>query len=172
MPGDATAGEAVPILRPGARVILLDRDDRVLLFGTRELSSTAGPHDGLLWITTGGALEDGESYEGAALRELWEETGIDGVELSPCVWVRQHVWRWGDTLYDSRERYYLARVDRAEVRPQRLDGMELQSFVEARWWSVQEIDVSTELFVPLNLAALLPPLIAGELPPQPLEVGE
>lgn len=172
MPGDATAGEAVPILRPGARVILLDRDDRVLLFGTRERSSADGADDGLLWITPGGALEDGESYERCAHRELWEETGIDDAELSPCVWVRQHVWRWGDALYDSRERYYLARVEAFEVHPQRLDGMELQSFVEARWWGVPEIEASTEVFVPLDLAALLPPLIAGELPPQPLEVGE
>jgi 8-oxo-dGTP pyrophosphatase MutT (NUDIX family) len=41
-----------------------------------------------MWITLDGQLESGESYEQAALRELWEETGVEPGELGPWVWNR------------------------------------------------------------------------------------
>ena len=157
-----------PIHRPGARVILLDRDDRILMIRT-EADETDPP---VLWITPGGALEDGESYEAAARRELWEETGVADLELGPCVWLRQNVWRWGETFYDSRERYYLARIDGGDIHPRKLEGMELRSFAGFRWWTVEELAASDEVFVPRNLAELLAPLIAGDIPSEPIEVGE
>ena len=55
---------------------------------------------------------------------------------------------------------------------QALEGMELGTLAGHRWWSLPELAASQELFVPRNLAKLLTPLIAGELPPEPLEVGE
>ena len=56
--------------RPAARVILLDRQGRVLLFRFDP------PDRPPFWCTPGGALDPGESYEEAARRELLEETGI------------------------------------------------------------------------------------------------
>lgn len=56
--------------RPAARVILLDRQGRVLLFRFDP------PDRPPFWCTPGGALDPGESYEDAARRELLEETGI------------------------------------------------------------------------------------------------
>ena len=56
--------------RPAARIVLLDAAGRVLLF--RFDPSDRPP----FWVTPGGALDPGESYEAAAQRELLEETGI------------------------------------------------------------------------------------------------
>ena len=60
-------GQAEPIVRPGARVIMLDPHDRILLIRAEAPQQMDVP---LLWLTPGGALDIGESYEDAARREV------------------------------------------------------------------------------------------------------
>jgi 8-oxo-dGTP pyrophosphatase MutT (NUDIX family) len=161
---DLTA--ATPIPRPAARVVLLDARDRVLLFGAR-----LPPSDGRFWITPGGGLNAGETHEEAALRELWEETGLRDVALGPCVWTRAHVFRWGDDLFDQRERYYLVRVDAHEVSTERFEEHEKAFMLSHRWWTLDELRSCPDRFVPGDFADLLAPILAGTLPPEPIAVG-
>ena len=74
--------EPPAIYRAAARILLLSVDDRVLLFRTDVRRRP-------LWITPGGGCEAGESFEKAAQRELWEETGLR-TKLGPCIWTRRH----------------------------------------------------------------------------------
>ncbi|SUU89122.1 NUDIX domain-containing protein [Aminobacter aminovorans] len=67
-------------MRPSARVLLLDQSGSVLLFKFVHASDALTGSS--YWATPGGAVEDGETFEQAALRELQEETGLSVNQLS------------------------------------------------------------------------------------------
>ncbi|MCW3819487.1 NUDIX domain-containing protein [Micromonospora sp. DR5-3] len=59
-------------MHPIACVLLVDRAGRLLL----QLRDAHAPHHPNVWGLPGGHWEPGETIEEAALRELWEETGL------------------------------------------------------------------------------------------------
>ena len=159
------------IVRPGARVILLDAEDRVLLIRSE--------WDGRwLWFTPGGALDGDETAEACARREMSEETGLEADEATwgPCVWRRRWVWYWAkrDTWYDTREDFFVARLDRPgpPIDTQGADDEEILALGEARWWRLEDLRASAEPTSPVRLATLLEPVIDGDYPDPPLEIAE
>ena len=62
-----------PLMMPGANVIVLDSDDKILL----QLRA-----DNDCWGLPGGSLELGESLEQVAKRELFEECGLVARQLT------------------------------------------------------------------------------------------
>ena len=102
----------VPI-REAVRAVLLDRQNRVLLF-------KAFPDDArsrYFWITPGGGVASGESATVALQRELAEECGLLAAEIGPLLWVRDHVFPMPHSgkPMRQRERFYLVRVEQHEV---------------------------------------------------------
>ena len=115
------------IVRPTARVIALDPAGRVLLFRC-ENDAVPDPRDPLrfFWITPGGGVEVGETFEDAARRELREETGIEVAAVGPCLLEREDLGQhtdFGDRDILYRGRHFLVRLAAADVADLSPDAM-------------------------------------------------
>jgi 8-oxo-dGTP pyrophosphatase MutT (NUDIX family) len=161
--------DSVPTKRPTGRIILVDSSDRVLLIRSEDPRIDVP----VLWLTPGGGCKSGESCAQAARRELYEETGIEVPDPGPCVWVRQHIWRWGERMIDSEEHFFFQRLDRrVATAPADLEEIEIEIFREFRWWRLDELlTAANEVFVPRRFAELLRPLLRGEMPAAPIDPG-
>lgn len=161
-PDRASGPDDVPDgARPAARLLLLSDTDRVLLLQGRVVDERRW------WVSPGGGLRAGESFEAAAARELLEETGLD-LPIGPCLWTRRHRFEWFGRVHDQYERFFLVRV-RGEPEP---EGLEPDGYIIGhRWWSVDEVQRSSDDFSPRRLGTLLPKLLAGTLPDVPFDAG-
>ena len=160
------------IERPSARLILLDPQDRLILFKVHQPSvyDPADPFRDPFWIMIGGLVDPGEDYEQTALREAREETG-QAVAKVQLVWVRQRVMQWRDKQVLHRERFFLGRTRTTVIDTSGLDERERSWTLGHRWWSVDEILSSSERFEPRDLGRRLQALLRAGPPPRPLDLG-
>src|SRR5689334_9258688 len=95
--------------RLSARFLILDQAGRVLLF---RFVYKRGPLVGQdFWGTPGGGVEDGETLEQAALRELAEETGLRPDSIGPEVARREVALQLPDGEHVVQdERFFVVRV--------------------------------------------------------------
>jgi 8-oxo-dGTP pyrophosphatase MutT (NUDIX family) len=152
-----------PPIRPAARVVVLDPQGRVLLFGARLVDLATPPGRVLYWYTPGGQIEPGESVRQAAARELAEEIGlvVDPAALEGPVWLRRIVVPLLGVLTDHRETYFALRDVVHDVDVSGQTEAEAYEDQPHRWWSAAEIAASDEEFAPRTLAELLPGVTAG-----------
>jgi ADP-ribose pyrophosphatase YjhB (NUDIX family) len=156
---DAEVRERVPLrLRRAGRVIVLDPDDRVLLFRYDD-----GPPNDRHWCTPGGGLNDGEDYPAGARRELAEETGWDDIALGPEVHERTLTMGYADEIVQQHERFFLARVGTARRGLGEVAAMHASDGIAAwQWWTLAEMDDTDEVIWPGGLADLIRGLLQAE----------
>lgn len=152
-------------VRLAARVLLVDEAERVLLL--RSIDQLDGS---VFWYPPGGGIERGEDPADAAVREVWEETGLRDVRLDGEVWRRRHRFTWDSTTYDQREHWFLARVANFDPVPQALSPSEQEEITEFRWWGLVEMDRTEDLLTPRALPSLMRALLAGGVPHEPIHV--
>lgn len=136
-------------LRRSARIIVLDPDERVLLF---RFDVEGRPP---FWVTTGGECEEGESFEEAARRELFEETGIDA-EPGPQIarTTPQFVTVEGEPV-QADERYFLLHVSDTAVATGGHTPLERKVMTRHRWFTLPELDDWPEAVFPEHLGTII-----------------
>jgi 8-oxo-dGTP pyrophosphatase MutT (NUDIX family) len=79
----ASIGDTDTILFVGARGVIIDEQDRLLLIQRS---------DNKRWAIPAGAMELGESMEECAIREVWEETGLRATSLTPFAFYSSYTY--------------------------------------------------------------------------------
>jgi ADP-ribose pyrophosphatase YjhB (NUDIX family) len=157
---DTQRGARLPERHAG-RVIVLDPGDRVLLMRyDDELPN--GRH----WTTPGGGLNPGEDYAAGAVRELAEETGWTDVTLRREVLQRSLTMEYGGRLVLQHERHFLARTGQRDRPLGDVAQMHAADGIAAwRWWSLTELDATSEVIWPAELADVIRKVLAEEQAP-------
>lgn len=141
--------------RPAARILLVDAEGRLLMF-----RFDTGDERPPFWCTPGGAVDPGESYEDAARRELFEETGIVA-DPGPQVLRRQVDFETIERVpVTADERYFLVRARSSEIDPAGHTELERRVMQHWRWLTPTELQALGEPFFPEDL-----PEIAARLLP-------
>jgi 8-oxo-dGTP pyrophosphatase MutT (NUDIX family) len=165
------APDSLPVIeRSVVRAVVLDTDDRVLLFHTKDPYQ---PGLGTWWELPGGGIEVGESHVDAVIRELREEAGIAvrPAQIGPPNWRRRASFRHRQVRRLQDEVVVAVRL---VGRGPAVDGsgrvdFEQEDYFDFRWWPLRDVTESRGRFYPGQLPALLDSFLRGEKIDEPFE---
>ncbi|MGH3761016.1 NUDIX hydrolase [Actinophytocola sp.] len=169
MPPTSPADTRVETPRIGARVLLLDSRDRVLLIHARDPDQP----DHHWWELPGGGVDPDETLEDAAIREVAEETGIQLDTLGPRLWIRESRFRYRNHHHHRIDHVFLARPPHTDptVTTRPSDNEKL-GLIERRWLTPDDLDASSDKLLPPSLPAFLRDIVNGHLPAEPISMPD
>lgn len=155
--------------RRGARVLVVAGDEVLLVRDT-----DPGVPGSSWWVLPGGGADEGEDAAAAAIRELYEETGLRTEQVTGPIAQRVVTHGYSDRILIQHELFFRVDVSRFDPVPAGLSQSERRRQITTRWTPLSQLASYTTW--PHDLQRLLEatperPLLWGEVEESTVPVG-
>ena len=162
------------IIRKAIRILLINERQELLLMCVEnfDIKTLEGSKNKRLWCTVGGGIEKNESIQEAALREIYEETGLlqSDIKLGPVVWKSSVNLILKGIKTQLEESFIVAHTTQQKVALCCPTEDEKQVVTQFHWFTLEEIIKSTDPIFPEKLAQYLPDILSKKYPSPSIKI--
>ncbi|MCK4103392.1 NUDIX hydrolase [Acinetobacter radioresistens] len=141
-------------VRRSSRLLVINENLEVLLFQFFHTDDALAGQTH--WATVGGGVENNETFEQAACRELFEETGIVRDDVGNCVATRNFEMSLPSSeIVISDEKFFIVFIREHEVKTSNWTDHERKVIRKSNWWNLNDLRETNETVFPNNIPDIL-----------------